>query len=221
MKFSELQQIVESNSRAIQAMLDAQVSDRLQREELREAIAQLAQQAQQATEERAELRRATIGIANLLSSLDEDRPTVLRKLNVIEGKIDRILERQGDWAWRSIRGMFTAAGDANHPWWLILTYKRGRSNILICIDKNSRERLRYSEQNTAGTMNFLMCKYFHGLIQKLQLLCDMVKTCQYSPHQLWKSRNSKPTAWWLGYQPRTYSASGQSLKMRTERCLKF
>lgn len=73
MEFLELQQIVESNSRAVQAMLDAMAEARLEREELRDAIVQVAQQA---AEEREELRRATIGIANLLASLDEDRPTV-------------------------------------------------------------------------------------------------------------------------------------------------
>jgi hypothetical protein len=31
------------------------------------------------------------GIINLLESLDEDRPTVLRKLNSIENKVDRLL----------------------------------------------------------------------------------------------------------------------------------
>jgi hypothetical protein len=32
------------------------------------------------------------GVINLLASLDEDRPTVLRKLNSIENKVDRLLE---------------------------------------------------------------------------------------------------------------------------------
>lgn len=35
------------------------------------------------------------GIARLLSSLDEDRPTILQKLNTIEGKVDSLLEHQG------------------------------------------------------------------------------------------------------------------------------
>lgn len=79
MEFHELQQIVESNSRAIQALADR--------------ITELTHVQEEAAEERAELRRATIGIANLLSSLDSDRPTILRKLNTIENKVDRILER--------------------------------------------------------------------------------------------------------------------------------
>lgn len=33
------------------------------------------------------------GIARLLSSLDEDRPTILRKLNTIRGKVDNLLQR--------------------------------------------------------------------------------------------------------------------------------
>lgn len=90
MEFHELQQIVESNSRAIQAILEAQETERLRNEEYR----------REAAEERRELREATLrlggvaeGIANLLSSLDSDRPTILSKLNKIENKVDRLLER--------------------------------------------------------------------------------------------------------------------------------
>ncbi|MGL4617591.1 MAG: hypothetical protein ACRCZS_00800 [Chroococcidiopsis sp.] len=75
MQFQELQQIVESNSRTIQAILGAMAEARVEREEL---------------------RQATLGIANLLSSLDEDRPTVLRKLSNIETKLDRLLEQEGN-----------------------------------------------------------------------------------------------------------------------------
>lgn len=46
------------------------------------------------TQQRQELRDATLGIANLLASLDSDRPTILRKLNAIENKVDRLLENQ-------------------------------------------------------------------------------------------------------------------------------
>ncbi len=34
------------------------------------------------------------GIANLLVSLDDDRPTILRKLSSIENKLDRLLEQE-------------------------------------------------------------------------------------------------------------------------------
>lgn len=60
MEFQELQQIVESNSRAIQALADR--------------IAELTLMQEEAAQEREELRRATLGIANLLGSPDEDRP---------------------------------------------------------------------------------------------------------------------------------------------------
>lgn len=89
MEFYELQQIVESNSRAIQALADHIA-------ELTNDVEALTEAGREAQEERAELRRATLGIANLLSSLDEDRPTILQKLNNIENKVDRLLERETD-----------------------------------------------------------------------------------------------------------------------------
>ena len=78
------EQLTQSNSRAIQAMLEAQETERLRNEEYR----------REAALERAELRQAMIGIANLVSSLDSDRPTILRKLNTIENKVDRLLQRE-------------------------------------------------------------------------------------------------------------------------------
>ena len=78
-----IEQLVESNSRSIQALNDDLVELRLT----------VAEDHEQARAERAELRQATIGIANLLSSLDEDRPNILRKLNSIENKVNRLLER--------------------------------------------------------------------------------------------------------------------------------
>jgi len=68
----ETVQVARSNSKTIQAILDLQA---------------------ESAEERRELREATLGIANLLSSLDSDRPTILRKLTTIENKIDRLLSR--------------------------------------------------------------------------------------------------------------------------------
>jgi chromosome segregation ATPase len=86
MEFNELQQIVESNSRSIQA-----IGDRLA--ELTHDIEELKDIQREAAQERAELRRATLGIANLLASLDDDRPTILGRLSRIENKVDRLLER--------------------------------------------------------------------------------------------------------------------------------
>jgi hypothetical protein len=83
-------QMIESNSRAIQAMLDQAATDRLKRDEERiehqkriellEANNQILANTQQ-------------GIAALLGSIDEDRPTILRKLNALEQKTDSILSR--------------------------------------------------------------------------------------------------------------------------------
>lgn len=84
MSTEELTQLVESNARSIQALTDAVIS-----------LTDESRQAQQrAEEERSELRQAMMGIANLVVSLDEDRPTVLRKLNSIETKVDRLLDQE-------------------------------------------------------------------------------------------------------------------------------
>lgn len=82
MEFHELQQIVESNARSIQALTDRQSQASQERQELREAVLRVI--------------ALTEGIANLTASLDEDRPTVLRKLNNIEQKLDRLLEQEGN-----------------------------------------------------------------------------------------------------------------------------
>jgi len=82
----ELRQLVASNSRSIQAL-----SDNIA--ELTNDIRALTQESQQAQAERAEFRQAMIGIANLLAALDDDRPTIFRRLIAIETKIDRLLEQ--------------------------------------------------------------------------------------------------------------------------------
>jgi hypothetical protein len=79
MEFAELQQIVESNARSIQALTDR--------------IVELTSIQEEAAQERAELRQATLGITNLLASLDDDRPTILGRLSRIENKVDRLLQR--------------------------------------------------------------------------------------------------------------------------------
>jgi len=89
----ELKQLVESNARAIQALGD-QISELTSDVTLiANSVNGLTEAGKRADIERAELRQAMIGIANLLSSLDEDRPTILRKLSTLENKVDRLLER--------------------------------------------------------------------------------------------------------------------------------
>ncbi len=39
------------------------------------------------------LARVEEGLVNMMSAIDEDRPTVLRRLTSIENKVDRILEK--------------------------------------------------------------------------------------------------------------------------------
>ncbi|MEI6445633.1 MAG: hypothetical protein WCO29_21505 [Nostocales cyanobacterium ELA583] len=85
----ELKQLIESNARTAQAMLDAMVEARQEREELREGMIQLQNAVGQ-------LMNVQEGIANLLVSLDSDRPTILRKLSTIENKVDRLLQREPD-----------------------------------------------------------------------------------------------------------------------------
>jgi hypothetical protein len=70
------QEIVDSNSRAIQAMLDQAATDRLNHEARMEKLENLSE-----------------GLINIVSSLDEERPTILRKLNTIEQKTNSILDR--------------------------------------------------------------------------------------------------------------------------------
>jgi acetyl-CoA carboxylase carboxyltransferase component len=77
------QELVASNARTIQAMLEQQETTRLRHEEqmdeLRQAILRLS--------------RVEEGLINMVVAIDEDRPTVLRRLASIENKVDRILEK--------------------------------------------------------------------------------------------------------------------------------
>ncbi|MEM8642464.1 MAG: hypothetical protein AAGG51_27145 [Cyanobacteria bacterium P01_G01_bin.54] len=82
----ELKQLVASNAKSIQALGD-QIS------ELTNDVNRIQEQT---ASERTELRGAVLGIANLLSKLDDDRPTILRRLNSIETMLERLLEREGD-----------------------------------------------------------------------------------------------------------------------------
>ncbi len=82
----ELKKLIESNARTAQAMLDSMAEARLERQELREGMIRLEDAVER-------LINVQEGIANLLVSLDSDRPTVLRKLNSIENKVDRLLHK--------------------------------------------------------------------------------------------------------------------------------
>jgi 16S rRNA U516 pseudouridylate synthase RsuA-like enzyme len=86
----ETQSIVESNSRAVQAMLDAAATDRLRRDEEKAEYENRIRLLETNNEILVNTQR---GVVALLESLDEDRPTILSKLNKIEQKTDSILSR--------------------------------------------------------------------------------------------------------------------------------
>jgi seryl-tRNA synthetase len=110
MTTEELIRLVEGNARAIQAfgneiaefkrvVATDHEQSQAERQALSRDVAQLVSTQEQNSRElnQAMIRLADTqeGIARLLSSLDEDRPTILRKLNTIEGKVDSLLEHQG------------------------------------------------------------------------------------------------------------------------------
>lgn len=80
----ETKQIVNSNSRAIQAMMEQQTTDRLKHEE---AMTEMRDIMKRVVETQS-------GLTRILINHDEDRPTILRRLMAIENKVDRILERE-------------------------------------------------------------------------------------------------------------------------------
>ncbi len=83
-------QRTDSNARTIQGILDARAEERLRREEEK---AEHEERMRFLEENQRQLIQTQRGIANLVSSLDEDRPTVLRKLTAIENKVDTLIER--------------------------------------------------------------------------------------------------------------------------------
>lgn len=105
----ELRQLIESTARAIQANADKEAQERQaaakERQELRQLIEANARaiqaQVDSSAADRAQMKEAIItltniqqGMGNLLGSLDEDRPTILRRLMSIENKVDRLLEKE-------------------------------------------------------------------------------------------------------------------------------
>lgn len=86
MEFSELQQIVESTARSLQALSDDIAEMRLSVESF---VSESREATRNAAVERSELREATLrvtalaeGIANLVVSLDDDRPTIWGRLSL-------------------------------------------------------------------------------------------------------------------------------------------
>ena len=92
-RLDRIEAIVESNSRTIQAILEQQATDRLRHEERMEKhdreIAELKGISSRLTE-------VQTGMARMLGKIDENNPTILRRLMNIKDKVDRILERGGE-----------------------------------------------------------------------------------------------------------------------------
>jgi uncharacterized coiled-coil DUF342 family protein len=92
---AELKQLVKSNARAIQAMPDARAEERQQHQEFRERTEVGIARLENIVERLTNLQE---GMSNLLVSVNEDRPTILRKLTSIENKVNQLLEQRGEGA---------------------------------------------------------------------------------------------------------------------------
>ena len=84
----------------VQAMLEQRATDKLEHEERM----RVAEERMRVTEERMnrledvaiKLTRIEEAQNKMLASIDEDRPTVLRRLMAIENKVDTLIERGRD-----------------------------------------------------------------------------------------------------------------------------
>ncbi|MUG91594.1 hypothetical protein F7734_03465 [Scytonema sp. UIC 10036] len=74
--------------------LDTMVEARQEREELRDGVQELRVGMLQLRNVVERLTNIQEGVANLLASLDDDRPTILRKLTAIELKVDTLLQKE-------------------------------------------------------------------------------------------------------------------------------
>ncbi len=87
------QQRITSIERSVQAMLEQRASDRLKREEEKAQHEENMGIMRDAIQRLIRLEEAQ---NRMLVGLDEDRPIILRKLNVIENKVDRILDQTSE-----------------------------------------------------------------------------------------------------------------------------
>jgi hypothetical protein len=86
----ETKAITNSNSRAVQAMMEQQATDRLKREE--EKI-EHEQRMARLEDLMASLASIEQGQNRMLANIDEAQPTMLRRLMAIENKVDTLIER--------------------------------------------------------------------------------------------------------------------------------
>ncbi|NJM27952.1 MAG: hypothetical protein HC856_06470 [Pseudanabaena sp. RU_4_16] len=100
-RLARIEQIQATNAEHI-SRIDEQIDDLTAvTQAIGRDVAHLVATQQAAEQERAEFRQVMIrfadteeGVVRLLANLDSDRPTILRKLNAIENKVDRLLEQQ-------------------------------------------------------------------------------------------------------------------------------
>ena len=83
-------QRTDSNARTIQGILDARATERLEHEE---RMARLEDTVIRLDDTVARLTRIEEAQNRMLASMDDDRPTVLRRLMSIENKVDSLIER--------------------------------------------------------------------------------------------------------------------------------
>ena len=99
-RLDRIEAIVESNSRAIQAMMEQQATDRLRHEErmarLEENLIETRQNLIETRQLIARMAETQSGLTKILINHDEDRPTILRRLMAIENKVDILLDRTDD-----------------------------------------------------------------------------------------------------------------------------
>jgi hypothetical protein len=88
-KFEETKAIVQSNGRAIQAMLERQESERLEHEE---KLAKYDESIARMDAVLVRLADVQEGMAKWLANVDDNQPTILRRLISIENKIDRLID---------------------------------------------------------------------------------------------------------------------------------
>ncbi|MEO1339758.1 MAG: phage tail protein [Cyanobacteria bacterium J06635_13] len=86
----ETKAITNSNSRAVQAMMEQQATDRLKREEEK---AEHEQRMARLEDLMASLASIEQGQNRMLANIDEAQPTMLRRLMAIENKVDSLIER--------------------------------------------------------------------------------------------------------------------------------
>ena len=96
-RLDRIEAIVESNARAIQAMMEQQATERLKREEEKaeheERMRRLEDTVIRLDDTVARLTRIEEAQNRMLANMDEERPTVLRRLMSIENKVDTLIER--------------------------------------------------------------------------------------------------------------------------------